>query len=241
MSDEKDALKEAAPVAAAPAVAEGTPAEAEESSAATVAPVAEMRLTEPPKGNIVGTAWLVLVLSMAFGSALAGVDAWLAPIIEQNKLNEALSQVPNLVPGAQRGELDEATVPGTRVFRAKDSAGKLVGWVVNGKGQGFADRVEVLIGLDPAATKLTGIFVLDQKETPGLGNYIVDEPFTEQFRGLAVGAGRSLVASQSPPQYAKGQIKAVTGATISSQTVCRIINKTVAMLGSKLATASKGG
>ena len=62
------------------------------------------------------------------------------------------------------------------------------------------------------------------------------------FAGLKVGAGgNKLVASQSPPQHAKGQIKAVTGATISSKAVCDIINKTVGEVQKKLATAAKGG
>lgn len=214
-----------------------------EEAAAEAAPAPQaMKLTEPPKGNIVATAWLVLLLAMAFGSGLAGIEIWLKPKIEQNKLNEALGQIPNLVKGAKKGEKDEETIPGKRIFRALDGSGKLVGWVVQGKGQGFADAIEVLIGLDKGAEKLTGIFVLDQKETPGLGNYIVDPPFTGQFRGLKVGAaGNKLKASQDPPQLAKGQIKAVTGATISSQTVCNIINQTVAEVQSKLATAAKGG
>lgn len=229
------------------AKAEAKAKEAEANEAAEPAPETEveaapkaapaLQLTEPPKGNIVATAWLVLILAMAFGSGLAGIETWLSPIIEQNKLNEALSQIPNLVPGAQKGAKDEQTIPGRRIFRALDGSGNLVGWVVPGKGQGFADKIEVLIGLAPEAKKLTGIFVLDQKETPGLGNYIVDEPFTKQFRGLAVGGSHKLLASQAPPKLNLGQIKAVTGATISSQTVCDIVNKTVGELQSKLAAA----
>ncbi|MBW2735899.1 MAG: FMN-binding protein [Deltaproteobacteria bacterium] len=132
---------------------------------------------------------------------------------------------------------DMQTIPGRRVFRALDGSGNLVGWVVAGKGQGFADKVEVLIGLAPEANKLTGIFILDQKETPGLGNYITDEPFTKQFRGLGIGGSHKLLASQSAPKLNLGRVKAVTGATISSQTVCNIINKTVGELQSKLAAA----
>lgn len=204
-------------------------------------PAPVLKLTEPPKGNIIATAWLVILLSVIFGASLSGIEIWLSPIIEQNKLNEALAQIPNLVKGSVKGAKDEKTIPGRRIFRAFDSNGKLVGWVVTGKGQGFADAVEVLIGLDRQAKKLTGIFVLDQKETPGLGNYIVDPPFTDQFRGLTIGGTQLLKASQAPAQLAKGQIKAVTGATISSQTVCTIINKTVAEVASKLSSAAQGG
>lgn len=213
-----------------------------EDAAAEAQPKVAPRLTEPPKGNIILTAWLVLLLGVTFGSGLAGVELWLRPKIEQNKLNETLSQIPNLVKGAVKGAPDEKAIPGRRVFRALDASGNLRGWVVLGKGQGFGDAIEVLIGLDRSAKKLTGLFILAQNETPGLGNYISGDKFTKQFRKLSVGAGgNKLVASQKPPQYAKGQIKAVTGATISSRAVCNIINKTVSEVQSKLATAAKGG
>ena len=231
-----EAKREPAKEAEAKPVPEPAP---EPEAQAKPAPV--LKLTEPPKGNIIATAWLVILLSVIFGASLSGIEIWLSPIIEQNKLNEALAQIPNLVKGSVKGAKDEKTIPGRRIFRAFDSNGKLVGWVVTGKGQGFADAVEVLIGLDRQAQKLTGIFVLDQKETPGLGNYIVDPPFTDQFRGLKIGGAQLLKASQAPAQLAKGQIKAVTGATISSQTVCNIINKTVAEVAPKLASAAQGG
>ncbi|MCK5798550.1 MAG: FMN-binding protein, partial [Deltaproteobacteria bacterium] len=215
---------------------------APDEAAAEAAPKAEMRLTEPPKGNIIATAWLVLLLGAMFGSGLAGIEIWLRPKIDQNKLNETLSEIPNLVKGASKGAPDDKTIPGRRVFRALSAGGDLLGWVVLGKGQGFGGTIEVLIGLDREAKKLTGIFILAQNETPGLGNYISDKPFTSEFPSLKVGAGgHKLIASQAPPQHAKGQIKAVTGATISSVAVCNIINKTVGEVQSKLATAAKGG
>lgn len=220
---------------------EANAANAADPAAKDEAPV--LRLTEPPKGNIVLTAWLVLFLAVAFGAGLAGVETWLKPKIEKNKLDESLSKVPSLVPGAKKGVLDQTTIPSRNVFRALDASGKLIGWVVAGSDQGFADKVEVLIGLDPTASKLTGIYVLDQKETPGLGDNIRDIKFRKRFVGMKVGAGRpKLFAKQDATDGKLGRIRAVTGATISSETVCRIINKTVASVQKKLSAATnKGG
>jgi Na+-translocating ferredoxin:NAD+ oxidoreductase subunit G len=197
-----------------------------------------IQLTEPPKGSFLSQAWLVLFLAICFGSGLAGIEIWLKPIIEQDKLNEALSQVPRLVPGATKGKLDPKVIPGRRVFRAINKAGQLLGWVVIGKGQGFADKVEILLGLNASATRLTGLAVLEQKETPGLGDNITQNAFTRQFAGLRVGKGKKITTSQRPADLRFGRIKAVTGATISSQTVCNIINKTVGKVQKPLASVA---
>ncbi len=88
-------------------------------------------------------------------------------------------------------------------------------------GQGFADRIELLIGLDRAAATITGMYVLDQKETPGLGDSITGESFRERFRDRPADA--ALVAVKAEPAAAS-EIRALTGATISSQSVCDIVN-----------------
>jgi len=196
------------------------------------------QLTKPPTGNVVGQAWLVLVLAMAFGSGLAGLQYAVGPQIAENKLNETLSQVPSLVPGATTGKPDDQTISGTRIFRALDTQGKLVGWVVPGKGQGFADKVELIIGLNAAASELTGVFVLDQKETPALGDRITTNEFRSRFVGMSTNL--ELDARQAPTDPATGVIQALSGATISSDTVCHIINQTVRAVKAPLAAAAQG-
>ena len=69
-------------------------------------------------------------------------------------------------------------------------------------GQGFADRIDVLIGVNADVSTITGMYVLDQKETPGLGALITEEPFREQFRGVSTDAPwRS--STPSPPARAR--------------------------------------
>ena len=57
-----------------------------------------------------------------------------------------MNQIPHLVPGAAQGV--EQVVGNDIVYRAVDGSGRLVGWVVPAMGQGFADTVELLVGLD---------------------------------------------------------------------------------------------
>ena len=211
------------------------------------------------KRSYIGQAWLVLVLSLSFGAALAGVETWLRPTIEANKLAETIRRIPQVVPGADAARSARAeplvVTTGTGravdrhdVFRALDPAGRQVGWVIKAVGKGFADRIELLIGLDAPARTITGLSVLDQKETPGLGNKIElmgdkrNKGFLWQFRHHHPRADRPLVVTTASPDRTRpgagNRIMALSGATISSQSVCTIINEALsAELCGKLVSA----
>ncbi|MCE5325144.1 MAG: FMN-binding protein [Planctomycetaceae bacterium] len=186
------------------------------------------------KENYLKQSWLVIVLALVFGVALAFVQTSLASRIEQNKLDLTLKQIPALVPGAAGGR--QETISGKTVFQALDKSGRQVGWVVKGSGLGFADVIELLVGLNNDTDRITGMYVLDQKETPGLGNKIGEEAFSGQFAGKS--SARPLVVVKGSAS-AGNQVAAISGATISSQSVTDIVNKTVQDIRPLLAGKSK--
>jgi electron transport complex protein RnfG len=178
----------------------------------------------------------------------------LGPTIEANKINETLEKVPEMVFGAAHAQeladrkqvvdvtpisvgVDKAgkTIRYS-VFEAK-TEGQLAGWVVKTAGQGYADKIEMLIGLDPMIEKITGIFVLDQKETPGLGNKIVTDEWRSQFLAKSTAQPLATVKSKAT---AGNEIDAITGATISSKAVTDIINAAVHNLRNPLIEKAKG-
>lgn len=185
------------------------------------------------RDNYLVQAWLVIVLGLCFGGALAGVQATLSGRIAQNKLDETRDQIPALVPGATKAASGAAEVGGARAFRASGPGGQ-VGWVIPCGGQGFADRIELLVGVDAQVQRITGLYVLEQKETPGLGNKIVEAPFRDQFSGKTAAAGLQVTKTGATADH---QIDAVTGATISSAAVCRIINQTLDRMRDDLVAA----
>lgn len=175
------------------------------------------------KNNYLTTAWLVLLLALLFGASLAGVQTALKDRIDANKLAETYKQMPKLVSGGEAdGDLEE--FGDMLAYRVKDASGQQIGWVVPSGGQGFADRIEVLVGLNRDASRIAGLYVLDQKETPGLGNKIVEQVWRDQFAGKAAQPALAVVKSEPSTE---NQIQAVTGATISSDSVVAIVNKTV--------------
>ncbi len=179
--------------------------------------------SKPAKGSPLAyltQGWLVLVLALAFGGALAAVEITLRPQIDQNKLDDTRGAIPTLVPGAVTGEKAERN--GLAVWRATNAAGEQVGWVIPASGQGFADKIELLVGVDLRAQRITGLYVLEQKETPGLGDNITREAWRSQFAGQPAAPLRVTKATAG-----EHEIAAVTGATVSSQSVVDIVNKVI--------------
>jgi len=188
-----------------------------------------MNETGKRKGNFIAQGWLVILLALLYGGALAGVQIGLGPRIRENKRNETYEQIPRLVEGAVKERTEEIAVVdktgrSTRVYRASNGEGTLCGWVLPAAGPGFADRIELLVGLNAPMTVITGLFVLDQKETPGLGDYITGGDFRDLFRGKSTAKPLVVVVGDAE---AGDQIKALTGATISSQSVADIVNEAI--------------
>lgn len=214
----------------------------------------------PPKLNLFQRnyflqAWLGIVLALVSAVALALVQAYLGPLIETNKINETKQRVPELVLGVEQArkmaaenlQLDIATHSlaveknGRKkfyaVYEARDKEGRTLGWVTKAAGQGYADLIELLLGLDARAQAISGLFVLDQKETPGLGNKIEDASWRDQFIGKPLDQPLAVVKGHAAAVH---EIDAVTGATISSNSVVDIANTVVQDLHPQLSALVAG-
>ncbi|MDY6824060.1 MAG: FMN-binding protein [Thermodesulfobacteriota bacterium] len=195
------------------------------------------------KNNYIVQAWLVLILAIFYGGALAGIQLTLAPKIAENRIQETRERVPGLVLGAdQAGEVTLSINSSNivvekngrkvfyQVFKATKN-GEIAGWVAKHKGQGYADKIELLIGLNPGLSKITGLYVLNQKETPGLGNKIIEADWRKQFINAPTSRNLEVVKTGADDP---NEIDAITGATISSRSVCSIVNTALNDLKSPL-------
>lgn len=113
-----------------------------------------------------------------------------------------------------------------RVWIGRRADGTRAGVAVLAAEPGFADDIQILLGFDPERRVLLGFRVLSSKETPGLGDAIEkDARWTGQFPGkslplVAVKKGRSRGDTAH-------EIETITGATVSSSAVVRIIDHAV--------------
>jgi len=206
-------------------------------------------VTAAPRAPRVSAARLVVTLGGS--GALAGaliVIAYLLtlPAIEAHRaarLNAAITEVLRgparydtlyVVGGALRRDPPAGTDPKAleKVYLGHADDGSPVGYAVVAQEPGFADVVRVIFGYDPATKKLLGMKVIESKETPGLGDLIEKKKeFVSQFVGRATplkavkaGAGKGDPA----------EVDLITGATISSRIVVRIINNALARYGPAL-------
>lgn len=92
---------------------------------------------------------------------------------------------------------------------------ELVGRIVSSEARGYGGKIKILIGLD-IQNKITGIKIIQQSETPGLGDQIKKKDFIQQF----VGKDKSEIA----------EVHAVTGATISSKAVIEAVKRGIEKL-----------
>ena len=144
-----------------------------------------------------------------------------------------------LVGGALTAKLpagrDGAEAP--QAFVGYDGSGKRIGVAITAAEPGFQELINLMIGFDPATGALTGYKVLDEQETPGLGQRIeTDTNFTHQFPGRVA----PLEGVKRPPANAN-EVQTITGATISSRAVLRIINDAVAKWRPLVQAYDRGG
>lgn len=175
------------------------------------------------------------MLAIVFGACLAAVHVNLSGRIAENKLNESLERIPGLIWKEGQGVSAVEILPGKIAVKKKDrllhypvfrvtEEGRTAGWVVKAGGQGYAGSIELLLGLNPAGEAISGLFILEQAETPGLGNKITFPGWLRQFTGQ--GTAEPLVVVKGG-QNGSGSIDAITGATISSRAVVSIVNRAV--------------
>ena len=168
-----------------------------------------------------------------------------SPQIARNKQAQLEAAVLEVLPGAtyfkpfsptDAGGLvavAEGDEPDLTFYVGYDSlnANTLVGVAIEAQGQGYADVVRILYGYDPACECVVGMKVLESKETPGLGDKIGKDPaFLTNFEALDVKLGpdgetliNEVVLVKQGTKTETWQIEAITGATISSQTITDII------------------
>ena len=104
-------------------------------------------------------------------------------------------------------------------------------------GPGLWGNISLALGVNADGSTVSGLQVLFNVETPGLGGRIGESWFTDQFNGKKPGTG--LVFNQAGTSSENG-FDAIAGATISSTAVKDTINQRALIL-LKALIAQKGG
>jgi electron transport complex protein RnfG len=164
------------------------------------------------------------------------------PMIEENKrlaIERALFKV---IPGAvsrqdfvitETGIRKAAPdIEGIKLYAGYDPDGRLKGVALEAAAAGYQDVIRILYGYDPYCQCIRGIDVLKMTETPGIGDKIAkDAAFQQNFVALQAraqvsgeGLEHEIVSVRHGTKTEPWQIDAISGATISSKAVARMLN-----------------
>lgn len=181
------------------------------------------------------TAKMIIVLTIITGLSGGILSSWdniTKPKIEYHRLQSLKAAISEVLP--QYDYYDELESEGTTLYvgRIEDQT-EPVGIAFTTQGSGFQGVISMMVGVDPSFTAITGLKVLEQVETPGLGTKIVTDPsnksnplwFPEQFIGVFLFPEITVVKNIKPTT--KYEIQAISGATITSKAVVQIINDNI--------------
>jgi Na+-translocating ferredoxin:NAD+ oxidoreductase subunit G len=186
---------------------------------------------------------VLVAIALVAGLSIATVHELTRPLVQAQRgglLGQAALEV---LPGAvnyrmyARGTDGRLAllqaVDGVELFLGLDDRGEPVGVAIVGRGMGYQDTIQLVYGLEPQQRRLLGMRVVASRETPGLGSLIVEDAgFVAGFSQVVLqfdGEGElQPLRVNDPARYERGEIDAITGATVSVRTVARIISRSLA-------------
>ncbi len=175
---------------------------------------------------------VLTTIAVLSGGILAFWDTHTQPKIQHHRLEALKAAITEILP--PHDYYEEIAENGMTFYIGKmNDVEDPIGIAFKAEGSGFQGKISMMVGVFPDFNKITGLKILEQIETPGLGTKIVEDPtnktnpfwFSEQFNGL-ITQPEIVIVKLGKPDLPNG-IHAITGATISSRAVARLINEAI--------------
>lgn len=143
------------------------------------------------------------------GGSLAIVNSVTKPVILLRQKAEEEASLRKVMPGGVQYE-EIKSGEETVYYKIRGKDGAFIGVAFKAQGKGYSSVIETMVGMKKDGT-ITAIKILNQSETPGLGNNISEASFGEKF------------INQDLRQLSK--VQGIAGATISSRAVLESVRK----------------
>ena len=141
--------------------------------------------------------------------------------IEEESKSQAAASRMIVLPGADTFDQISSDENGTAYIGTK--GGTTIGYVFETSDSGYGGKLTVMTGITIDGT-ISGVKIVTNSETPGLGGNSTKPSFTDQYKQTA--GEITVVKNKTADQ---GEIEAITGATITSKAVTRAVNSAVKM------------
>lgn len=182
------------------------------------------------KDHLLWPAAALFLICVVTTAALAGTNALTAGPIAQQAALAAEEARKGVLAAATFERVDLSTLPASALasthpgslatlsfandeaYLGRDDKGATVGVVVEVDTRGYASGLQVMVGIASDGT-VSGIRILADNETPGLGKKVRASAFLSVFLGKSAATGFAVAKDAKGDEVA---VDAVTGATISS-------------------------
>ncbi|MEJ2057971.1 MAG: FMN-binding protein [Desulfofustis sp.] len=171
----------------------------------------------------------VLVFGIFWATALVAVDTITGPKIEKYLLEKKRKKVlealvipyeADTVEDVFTSNVTSEEISGKTIYRAEDGS-----IAFEFSGPGSQGPMSGIIALSPDKEALKGLAIILQSETPGLGSRVLAVDNLKKFRDKKVVPQLLVVAAGSAS--ADNEVDAITGATLTSNALQKIINVNV--------------
>ena len=114
----------------------------------------------------------------------------------------------------------------SEIYEAKDASGNTLKVLPSG----YGGTIELMVGIDSAKGQVSGINVVSNSETAGLGAKSTDPEFSDQYKGKPL-EELSVLKNGTPGDT---EIKAISGATITSTAVTNGVDAAIEVYNNSL-------
>ena len=118
----------------------------------------------------------------------------------------------------------------SEIYEAKDASGNTVGYTLKVLPSGYGGTIELMVGIDSANGQVSGINIVSNSETAGLGAKATDPEFSDQYKGKPL-EELSVLKNGTPGDT---EIKAISGATITSTAVTNGVDAAIEVYNNSL-------
>ena len=182
---------------------------------------------------------LVLLIICGLSAAIVNYAHGLTtPVIAERRHQSIILGYAEVLPDAVN--LEEMPLPEddmiTEIIRSEKD-GTPNGYVYTVAPDGYSGQILLMVGISHPQAAITGVKILQQTETPGLGAKCTEPAFTAQFTGKPL--AKPLVVSKNASK--EREVQAITASTITSKAVVNGINAARKHYLKNYAAAAKGG
>lgn len=170
---------------------------------------------------------LIIVAVMASCALiLSGIYALTNGFAEKYEQKILFAAMQKVLPAEQYDMIDFDFEESNRIksMYSAVNGGVLSGYCIETTEEGIGGEMRIVVGVN-AESKITKVEIVSMKESEGVGKKVADASYLSQYEGKSgtLTAVKSTVRDNS-------QISIISGATVSSEAVCRAVNHALAAM-----------